>query len=176
MKIPFDAQANKLLTNAIEAAEQQLERRGVRPELCDECLTLQYIETCADFMAHGIVYLPSEGKSASWIFLQKLAPALKKPNDCAAQLSNWTHLYFPRFVELLTVRYLGLLHTSTELQGIFRNGLVLLAAAKLPEARTEIRRELRRRGLAYDRQLVLDGDLRLVGARPPLIEHAGEIV
>ena len=67
-----------------------------------------------------------------------------------------TNLYFPNFYKLLTISYTTILHSAESLAELRNNGVLMLAAATLPGVRTEMRRELRRRGLPYEHLLVPD--------------------
>lgn len=157
MRVRFNQQADIQLSKMFDDAEQKLVTEcNFKPEYCDEYLTMQYIETCASFLEQASAFLEGEGRSASWIFLHIVAGSNRGLTDCAEQLTNWTGRYFPRFVELLTVRYLTLLNSTEALESIMRSGLVLLAVGTLPNAVIEVRRELRRRGLSYDRLLIPD--------------------
>jgi hypothetical protein len=105
--------------------------------------------------------------------LHDIAGSNRGLDACAEQLTNWTHLYFPRFVELLTVRYLALLHSTEALEQIRRSGLILLAVGTLPNAVVEVRRELRRRGLPHDSLLIPDDVWNRRLALPQIESEAG---
>lgn len=94
----------------------------------------------------------------------------------ASQLSTHTHVYFPDYPKLLRLAYLHILANTTDLDAIRRSGVLMLAAATLPGVRTDIRRELRRRGATWDRTLVQDATLeRRIGfasGLTPLITRA----
>lgn len=157
----FNQRAHDLLINLLDIVEEEL----IRQKLCgpmetNEYLTAFYIKETSGFLRHASVYLPDEGRIAADIFISKLAKQprtaryMKHATLCGHQLALHTELYFPRFAEMLTKAYVDVLRTCYDLRLVLTDGVILLAAARLPGVQVELRREFRRRGLSYDRLLV----------------------
>jgi hypothetical protein len=159
----FDQRTHELLIELFDAAEERMIELGMCQTVeADEYLTLEYIKTCGEFLQHAAAYLQSEGTIAADLFISKLADISqnkriqRSSKKCALQLSMHTNLYFPNFYKLLTISYTTILHSAESLAELRNNGVLMLAAATLPGVRTEMRRELRRRGLPYEHLLVPD--------------------
>ncbi|NTZ43617.1 hypothetical protein G7A66_11090 [Altererythrobacter sp. SALINAS58] len=160
----FDDKAHAILQDVLDYAEERLTREGSQaPDSATTYLTLEYINASRGLMSHASQYLESDEWAAAAIFLSTLPwGRLKQRLDrnssaCARQLARNTCLYFPNFRLLLRLSLLQVLSSAEGPETIRWNGIVLLAAASLPGVRADIRRELRRRGLAWDVTLV--GDL-----------------
>jgi hypothetical protein len=149
----FDDKAHQMLSDMLDEAEDRLVGMNVcAPDEADEYLTAFYISECGIFLEHGAVYLPNEERIAADLFLAKLPRRRAKQwsnrrmRICAVQLSTNTHVYFPKYHKLLRLSYLRILAETDDWQTLRRSGMLMLAAATLPGVRSDIRRELRRRG------------------------------
>jgi len=162
----FNDKAHVILQDMLDYAEQRVVRNGIcTPDNAVEYLALDYIKTCGDFIEHSAQYLENDERIGADLFLAKLSTGTLKTRyernkrACAQQLSTNTPLYFPDYHKLLRLALLHVLQSAADAQTVRWSGVVLLAAASLPNARTDIRRELRRRGM--DRDVTLVGDATL---------------
>lgn len=176
----FNEKAHRLLSDMLDQTEARLVREGVcEPELASEYLTLRYIAACGEFIEHAAVYLESEERIAADLFLFDLAKGATKARfnrnakACAIQLSRHTPVYFPNYHKLLRLAYLHILVEAQGLNELRRSGVLLLAAATLPGVRSDIRRELRRRGATHDALLVPDETVQALIDRANLTALAG---
>jgi len=80
----------------------------------------------------------------------------RRAKQRAVQLATHTRTYFPEYDGLLRQAYVHVLRSIEDASAIRLNGVVRLAAAKLPNVLTDVRRELRRRGFPFDVTLVAD--------------------
>lgn len=170
----FNEKAHAILSDVFDQAEERLVRDSICPAPnASEYLALDYIKTCGDFIEHSVVYLENDERIGADLFLAKLPKGKLRPkfdrhaHKCAVQLSTHTHVYFPDYPKLLRLAYLHVLANTADLETIRRSGVLMLAAASLPGVRTDIRRELRRRGATWDRTIVCDDTLAVRLARPP---------
>jgi hypothetical protein len=159
----FNQRAHDILINLLDVVEDDLIERGIcGPMEVSEYLTAFYIRETSDFLRYAIAYLPDDGRIAADIVISKMANSqrtskyMKHATICGKQLALHTELYFPRFAEMLTKAYVEALRTCDELYMVMTDGIILLAAARLPGVQVSLRREFRRRGLSYDRFLVSD--------------------
>ena len=151
---PFNEQADALLSDLLDRAEAKLVRNGICPaEQADEFLTVRYIEAVAGMIYGACVYLPNDERIGADMFLWKLGDARfrswsnKRKRMCAVQLVGHTHVYFPKYHTVLSLTYRRILQaTCGQDRHYLPEAILMLAAATLPGARSEIRRELRRRG------------------------------
>lgn len=160
---PFNDKLHEIISAALDRTEEKMIGNGVcNPEYADEYLTARYIEACAGIIVGGQVYLPSDERIGAEIFLWKLGDAKfnrlssRRQRECAVHLTNHTHVYFPQYHMMLRLACLHVIQSTKKHDEIKHDGVVLLAAATLPGVRSDIRRELRRRGMDYDRLLVPD--------------------
>lgn len=163
---PFNDRAHGIVSEVLDYAEDRLARDGTCASRdAAEYLALDYIKTCGDFIEHSVVYLENDERIGADLFLAKLPKGRLKARfernarKCASQLSTHTHVYFPDYPKLLRLAYLHVLANTTDLDAIRRSGVLMLASATLPGVRTDIRRELRRRGATWDRTIVQDATL-----------------
>ena len=171
----FNEKAHRLLSDMLDQTEARLVREGVcEPELASEYLTLRYIAACGEFIEHAAVYLESEERIAADLFLFDLAKGatkarfMRNAKACAVQLSRHTPLYFPDYHKLLRLAYLHALAAAPGLDELRRSGVLLLASATLPGVRSDVRRELRRRGATHDALLVPDDTVQALLGRGEL--------
>jgi len=162
----FNDKAHVILQDMLDYAEEKVVRLG----LCQradavEYLALDYIRTCAEFLEHSTQYLESDERIGADLFLAKLAKGPlrarfeRNKRMCALQLATNTRMYFPEYPKLLRLAMLHVIQSAADAQAVRWNGVVLLAAASLPNVRTDVRRELRRRGMDHDVTLVGDETL-----------------
>ena len=163
MRPLFDHIAHERMSLLLEAAEDVLIDEGVcTREDALEYLTALYIAETGKFLGGGSCYLQTEERVAGWLFIQTITshPKTKKYRKFAIELgrhiATHTPLYFPRYFEVLTKAYIEVLRTVEDLTAVMSDGVILLAAGTLPGLRTDLRREFKRRGLAYDKALVPD--------------------
>ena len=163
----FNNNAHAIISEVLDEEEMRLFRADIcPPHEASEYLTLDYIKTCSKCLEHSVMYLQNEERIGSDIFLAKIARGkVKRRFDlnarvCAEQLAAHTHVYFSEYLPTLRLTYLKILSETADVGTIMRNGVVMLAAASLPGVRTDIRRELRRRGYPYDRTIVSDDTLK----------------
>ncbi len=175
----FDDKAHSIVQDLLDYGEERYVRDGLcTPANASEYLTLEYIATCRDFMSHAAQYLEADERIGADIFLAKLprgnlkARYERNRDACARQLSSSTRLYFPHFEPLLRLALLHVLQSAKDAEAIRWNGVVLLAAASLPGVLTDVRRELRRRGLPYDVTLVADAtaERRIANRKLPALD------
>lgn len=170
---PFDDRSHNIVRDVLDYAEQRYVREGrCRDAEAVDYLTLDYFATYRDFMQHAAQYVENEEFIAADLFLAKLPRGrLKQRLDrnhkaCARQLANRTRIYFPNYEPLLRMALLHVLRSEADAEAIRWNGVVLLASATLPGVLTDVRRELRRRGMPYDVTLVADATAkRRIGTR-----------
>ncbi|MFB0874250.1 MULTISPECIES: hypothetical protein [unclassified Sphingobium] len=160
---PFNDSLHAIISGALDRTEEKMIGNGVcQAEQADEYLTARYIEACAGILVGGLVYLTNDERIGAEIFLSKLGDAKfnrlseRRKRECAVHLTNHTHVYFPQYHMMLRLACLHVLRTKTGYDYIEHDGVILLAAATLPGVRSDIRRELRRRGASFDRLLVPD--------------------
>jgi hypothetical protein len=159
----FNDKAHVILQDMLDYAEEKVVRLGLS-ERCNavEYLALDYIKTCAEFIEHSTQYLENDERIGADLFLAKLAKGPlaarfeRNKRMCALQLSTNTRMYFPEYPKLLRLAMMHVIQSAADAQAVRWNGVVLLAAASLPNVRTDVRRELRRRGMDYDVTLVGD--------------------
>lgn len=168
--IAFDDKLHALLVGLFDRAEEKLVATGIcQADRADEWLTIQYIKETGTVVWGGQTYLPNDEYIGADIFLSYIADAqfkrlsIRRRQNCALQLSTHTQVYFPQYNTILRLSYLHFLH-SNKGNGfeVTHNGIVLLAAAKLPGVINDIRRELRRRGSKYDHLLVQNDILNVI--------------
>ncbi len=159
----FNDKAHVIVQDVLDYAEERHVREGTcTAQSAAQYLTLDYIATCRDFMFHATQYLENEERVGADLFLAKLPRGRLKDRfernrvACAWQLATQTRRYFPDYEPLLRLAFLHVLRSVDDTNTIRWNGVVLLAAASLPGVLTDIRRELRRRGIKYDVTLVAD--------------------
>ena len=159
----FDDRAHRVVAELLDAAEGRLIRTGqCSVANVSDYLTLAYIKEAAGLLEYGTVYLDGDGRNAADIFMSKLAfgaVATKYHRDSrryARHLQQNERIYFPNMPNLLRLAYLNLMQSDCELNQLLHSGLLTLAARSLPNVAIDIRRELRRRGLQYDRTLFIE--------------------
>ena len=159
----FNDKAHVALTELLDRSKMWAIREGLcEPANAHEYLTLEYIDTCDSFLNHAQCYLENEEQIAADIFLWKLNRVTKTRRtsgsirNAARQLARHTHIYLPSFKPLLRLTFLKVIAETTNYAELRRSGVTLLAAATLPGAIVDIRRELRRRGATSDSLLVPD--------------------
>lgn len=171
--LPFDDAAHATVQSLLDQYEERLVANGVcEPQEAHEFVTLEYIETCGSLLDHAQTYLENEEENGADIFLWKINSVTKarKSNrqvrKAARQLAMHTHIYLPKFEQILRISMLEILSEASDVGEVRWNGIILLAAATLPGVRDDIRRELRRRGAKFDSLLVSDSTYaRTVGRR-----------
>ena len=166
---PFNDKADRIVSDMLDAAELALVRNGIcQSHEADAYLTMDYIKECGTFLEHASFYVESEGRIAADLFLWRLSNASNGPlrarynrhwRICALQLHWHTKVYFRGYLDVLRDTYLNLLAALPSVSAIDSNGVLKLAAANLPNVRTHIRRERRRRGADSDRLIIADADL-----------------
>jgi hypothetical protein len=176
----FNENAHRLLADMLDEAEDRLVGMDVcEPQEADEYLTALYIRECGAFLEHGAVYLQNEERIAADLFLAKLPRrrarqwSNRRMRICAVQLSTNTHVYFPKYHMMLRLSYLHVLNQTEDWRALRRSGILMLAAATLPGVRSDIRRELRRRGASHISLIVPDDELqkRLGNLALPKLPH-----
>lgn len=158
----FDDRLHATLAGLFDRAEEKLVAKGIcQADRADEWLTVQYIKETGTVVWGGQTYLPNDEFIGADIFLSYIADAqfkklsVRRRQNCARQLATHTQVYFPQYNAILRLTCLHVLHSTTGSDfEVTHNGIVLLAAAKLPGVINDIRRELRRRGSKYDHLLV----------------------
>lgn len=162
---PLDERIETFLSQVLDRTEARAVRNGrCAPEHADEYLTIRYIEATSSLIRGGAQYMRVDEVIGAEIFLSKLGDgifnrsSMKRQSKCAIQLVGHTHVFFPNYHAILkaTFRHILASHCG-KAYDLAAYGVIMLAAATLPGARSEIRRELRRRGIDYDRTLVSDG-------------------
>lgn len=158
----FDDRAHRIVAELLDAAEGRLIRTGqCSLASVSDYLTLAYIKEAAGLLEYGTVYLEGDGRNAADIFLSKLAFGAvatkyhRNSRRYAEHLQRHEAIYFPNFPNLLRLAYLRQIQSECELSTLLHSGLLTLAARSLPGVETDVRRELRRRGLQCDRTLVM---------------------
>jgi hypothetical protein len=181
----FNEKAHRLLAEMLDEAEDRLLGMDVcEPQEADEYLTALYIRECGAFIEHSAVYLQNEERIAADLFLGKLPRrrtrqwSNRRMRICAVQLSTNTPVYFPKYHTMLRLAYLHVLNQTEDWQALRRSGILMLAAATLPGVRSDIRRELRRRGAAHISLIVPDDELqkRLGNMSLPQLPHIRPII
>jgi hypothetical protein len=174
----FNDKAHVIVQDMLDYAEERLVRDGIcTPANADEYLALNYIKTCGDFIQHSAQYLENEERIGADLFLAKLTTGAlrsrfeRNKRICALQLSANARLYFREYQNLLRLASLHVLQTAKDWQTIRWSGVVLLAAASLPGVLTDVRRELRRRGMTYDVTLVADATVQQRNATLSSFRH-----
>jgi hypothetical protein len=171
----YDQAAHELLWKWLDDAESKVVRTNTATNVeATDYLTLEYIKECGCFLSYGAAFFENESKMASEIFIERMLGRSVRLREyrmiprCAALLSLHTERFFPRYIEFLIVAYTTVLRDTEDLGRLLQNGVVVLAAATVPGAQIQLRREFRRRGLDYDRHLVSDETLakRLRAAQP----------
>lgn len=174
---PLDERIEVFLSQVLDRTEARAVRNGrCKPEYADEYLTMRYIEATSNIIFGGAQYMRVDEVHGASIFLSRLGDgtfnraSTKRQSKCALQLVGHTHVFFPKYHAILKATFRHIIQShcghAYELAHI---GVIILAAATLPGARSEIRRELRRRGIEYDRGLVSD---ELMIEKLHLIEEA----
>lgn len=153
----FSNAAHERLRNLLDMAEDaMLERGECRPHETDDALCRGFIEQLAATTFGTVNYIQCEAETGATIFLSGLCNTygLKKlsninEKECARQLVYHVDYYFRDFRATLTRAFIEHLQEATDedLRGYRFEALFQLAAAKIPNARDQIRREFRRRGL-----------------------------
>ena len=160
---PLDERIEAFLSEVIDRTEARCVRNGVcTPEHADEYLTTEYIEDTSCLLFGANHYMLGDELIGADIFLTRLGDAIfdaasdRRKAKCVNQLVGHTHVFFPKYHEILkaTFRHILSNHCGRAYE-LAHKGIILLAAATLPGARSEIRRELRRRGM-NERGLVSD--------------------
>ena len=163
MKALHDEVAYPIVASIVDTAEERLVAKGIcSREDAARYLALDYIATCSSTVRHSVQYFESDERTGAGMFLAKLPMGKLKTQyrrieqRCAAHLASRPALHFPDYEPLLRVALLQVLRSIEDVRTLRSHGVVLLACGALAEVRTDIRRELRRRGLPYDPTLVDD--------------------
>lgn len=164
----FDDRLHATLAGLFDRAEEKLVAKGIcQADRADEWLTVQYIRETGTVVWGGQVYLPVDEFIGADIFLSNIADAqfkrlsLKRRRSCARQLAMHTQVYFPQYNTMLRMAYLHVLRSTKGHDfEVTHDGIILLAAAKLPGVLSDIRRELRRRGSKCDHLLVCNDTIK----------------
>jgi hypothetical protein len=162
----FNDKAHVIVQEMLDYAEEKLVCDCIcTPANADEYLALNYIKTCSEFIQNSAQYLEIEERIGADLFLAQLTKGRlrgrfeRNAHICGLQLAANTAVYFPDYGKLLRLALLHVLQSASDWRSIRWNGVVLLAAASLPGVLTDIRRELRRRGMPYEVTLVADATL-----------------
>lgn len=162
----FKEKYHRIVSPILAYAEDHYSDNGYcYPDNASEYLAVKYIEQCASLIDNGVQYLEKDEYYGSELFLCDHCPKHLRRSferhsyECARHLSLNIEIYLPEYRDVLQLAYLKLIAKAKSIRDIINCGIILLAAATLPEAKTDIRRELRRRGLPYDRTLVSDSTL-----------------
>ncbi|GLQ79285.1 hypothetical protein GCM10007881_28030 [Mesorhizobium huakuii] len=157
----FDNKAHEIIASVLDnAAEHLVQTARCKPTETDEYLTLAYIAECSSVIKNGTSYLEVDEIIGAELFLEHFASGksrtsfMRNDRKCAKQLAAHPNVYFPDYLTILRLAYLRVLNAADDATSIRANGTLMLAAASLPGVSTDIRRELRRRGLTYELSLV----------------------
>lgn len=154
----FNNPAHERLRNLLDMAEDaMLERGECQSHETEDALCRLFIEQLAVTTFGTVNFIQCEAETGATIFLSglcntygltKLLP--RHERECARQLVYHVDYYFRDFRATMTKLFIEILQeaTSEDLLGYRYEALFQLAAAKMPNARDQIRREFRRRGLA----------------------------
>jgi len=162
---PFDEASYATIVGMIDAAEDWLVESGkCRENEAHAWLTRDYLKCAAGIINGATCYVTIDEKLAASIFLSSLPGAklalrsTRRADACAKMLFEQRHMFFPDYGTLL--RYFFDLEMKRTFPTSLRmNGLILLAAATLPGARAQIRRENRRRD-GFEGLLVTNDDMK----------------
>ncbi|MDX8513595.1 hypothetical protein [Mesorhizobium captivum] len=160
---PFDNKAHEIIATILDDAAERLVREKIcQARQADEYLTLAYIGACSSIIEHATAYLQVDETIGAGVFLERYSVGKNRQafhhNDtrCSKQLATHPNVYFPDYLTILRLASLNTLNTISDVRSLRANGTLMLAAASLPGVATDIRRELRRRGLSFDPSLVPD--------------------
>ncbi|TPO07131.1 hypothetical protein [Mesorhizobium sp. B1-1-5] len=163
----FDDKAHVIIASILDDASEHLINSGIcKPQEVDEYIALDYIAQCSAAITHGVVYLEHDEMIGAGIFLDRYSrknnrQLFQRNSDrCVSQLVRSPNIYFPDYLALLRFAYLRVLNSVSDADILRASGVLMLAAATLPGVRTDIRRELRRRGLSYDPSLISEDTLQ----------------
>lgn len=153
----FSNAAHERLRNLLDMAEDAMIERGeCQSHETDDALCRGFIEQLAVTTLGTVNFIQCEAETGATIFISGLCNTygLKKlsnvhERECARQLVYHVDYYFCDFRATLTKAFIEHLQEATDedLRGYRFEALFQLAAAKIPNARDQIRREFRRRGL-----------------------------
>lgn len=162
----IDQKAYGVVVELIDEAEAWLVKRGTcEPADASDFLARGLFEQCASICSYGLAFMESDERIGADIFLMKLANTvggrLKRMfnRNCrryAECLQNNVILFFPNYAEVVRLGLLRALMETETADELINKGAVLLACATLPNALNDVRRELRRRGMASSRAIVLE--------------------
>jgi len=175
----FNNHAHNRLLNLMGLAEDKMIGKGeCQPSDVEDALCRRYIEQLSATTFGTCNYIQTEAELGARTFLSGLCNTYGLPKltdsqerECARQLTYHQSYYFRDFHATLTMVFIECLQEASDedLQGYRFEALFQLAAVKIPNARDQIRREFRRRGLAVPMLVgdrVLDQHMS-VSRRPP---------
>lgn len=166
-----DEKAYSIVGSVIDYAEERLVTTGIcSRENAARYLALDYIAICSSAIEHGTQYLESDERIGADLFLAKLPTGTLKAQyhrnhkRCAAHLAAQPWLHFADYKPILRIEFLNTLRAIGDVRELRFSGVALLACGTFDDAPTDLRRELRRRGMDYDITLVGDATIaRRVG-------------
>ncbi|MBN8806652.1 MAG: hypothetical protein J0I47_00215 [Sphingomonas sp.] len=171
--IQFNDKAHSIISDLLDRNEDRLVRnRDCEPERANDRLAYDYIMRCATMSRGATTFIFHDERVGTECFLFDLHGSLAKIRSkrnrvaCTAQLMQFQRDYFPQYNSILRLTYLNELSKIDHRQNCILNGVIKLAAAKLPNVRSDIRRKLRSLGYGYDALLVADDTLERELARP----------
>lgn len=164
----FDNRAHEALRKRFDMAEDRIIHRGIcPPHDVEEYLCREYIEQLSVTTFGICSFVRAEAENGAKVFLWGLCntyglPKLsnQRERECARQLIYHATYYFRDYYAILTKVFIEHLQDASDedLTGYRYKAFFQIAAATIPNAREQIRREYRRRGL---REPVLVGDSTL---------------
>lgn len=165
-KIAFDQKAHSILSELLDNTEDWLVRhKECEPQSANDRLAYDYIMRCSGVIRGATTFVANDERIGTQQFISDLRGASTKTRSIrsrtttTAQLMKFPHIYFPNYLTVLQLTFLRELPNLKTRSIILLSGVVKLAAANLPGVRSDVRRELRRRGDERNALIVPDDTL-----------------
>lgn len=165
-KFSFNDKAHSIITDLLDTTEDWLVRHeGCEPQLANDRIAYDYIMQCSGIIWGSTSFITADERIGTDIFISQLRGASSKLRStrtrmaCVTQLMQFPLIYFRNYLTVLRITFLRELPKLITRDLVMFSGIVKLAAANLPGVRSDIRRELRRRGENADALIVPDDTL-----------------
>jgi hypothetical protein len=178
---PIDDAAYATLVELLDAAEDRLVRDGIcRGRDANDYLAFRYIAAASGIVHGASFFVANEERVGADIFLSDLPTpkfrrlSRKRQRACVELLAARPDRFFRSFNDTLRTVLQLIMEKTSDPEELNMHGVVLLAAANVPGAAIDIRREIRRRG-GSEMRLVFAGDLEQKAAIGGQIDRLGAL-
>jgi len=160
---PIDDATYATIVELLDAAEDRLVRDGAcRGRDANDYLAFRYIAAASGIVHGATFFVANEERVRADIFLSNLPGSKfrrlshKRKRACIELLAARPDRFFRSFNDTLRTVLQLIMERTRDPEQLNMHGIVLLAAANLPGAVVDIRREIRRRGGSQRRLVVAE--------------------